>query len=694
MNFEIKYKDGRGRSGILKTNHGNVKTPTLMPVIHPGKQTLDVGKYGAEMVITNAYLMYKNEDLKERALEGGVHNLINFHGPVMTDSGSFQLSLYGDVEVSNQEIIEFQEKIGTDIGTSLDIPTPPFVSRRRAEEEMNITIERAIEALDVHKKFLTLKADDEPEPNQSMMLNSVVQGSTHLDLRAECAQTLGKMDFDIHPIGAVVPLMESYQYSDLLDVIMASVENLPDSRPRHLMGAGHPMIFSFAAALGCDLFDSAAYILYAQDDRLLMPDGTYKLENLIEMPCSCPICSSYTPADLRSMKKDDRTKLLAQHNLHISFSEIHQIRQAMSDGSLWELVEKRSRNHPYLLNALRKMKKYTPQLERYDPPNKKSAFFYSGPESLNRPEVHRHLEKLKRLPAKKRLLLLPPVEKPYSKHAYLETMDIYSNREILDLSEKTPEFSKKISNLTQFSSPNLQIAVLDIPFAIIPLEIDEVYPLAQNESPEIADQDGKDFLLKQFQEYIEDYPEIFISKEIFKQFDFPPETLDLFPFEYKLEFPPAKSLIDDEIKIKHIADYQFGSGSGKTLFNEKINIVKSKKTGKIRHIYDNGELIATLRARDGVLVLGMEGARRLHRHIPYPQNRVVVNEDAEPFAREGKSIFAKFVINCDMKIRASEEVLVVNQKDELLAFGKSILNAPEIMNFKTGQAVKTRKGGF
>jgi 7-cyano-7-deazaguanine tRNA-ribosyltransferase len=73
---------------------------------------------------------------------------------------------------------------------------------------------------------------------------------------------------------------------------------------------------------------------------------------------------------------------------------------------------------------------------------------------------------------------------------------------------------------------------------------------------------------------------------------------------------------------------------------------------------------------------------------------VVVNEDAEPFAREGKSIFAKFVINCDMNIRASEEVLVVNQKDELLAFGKSILNAPEIMNFKMGQAVKTRKGGF
>ncbi|HPX77945.1 MAG TPA: tRNA-guanine transglycosylase, partial [Methanobacterium sp.] len=216
MNFEIKHKDARGRTGILKTPHGKVQTPALMPVIHPGKQTLDVSKYGANMVITNAYLIYKNQDLKHEALEKGVHELINFNGPVMTDSGSFQLSIYGDIEVSNQEIIEFQEKIGTDIGTSLDIPTPPFVTLQRAEREMEVTIQRAREALEFRDK---------------MMLNSVVQGSTYPQLRSKCAELLGRMDFQLHPIGAVVPLMESYQYSTLLDVVMASVEHLPDSRP-------------------------------------------------------------------------------------------------------------------------------------------------------------------------------------------------------------------------------------------------------------------------------------------------------------------------------------------------------------------------------------------------------------------------------------------------------------------------------
>ena len=78
--------------------------------------------------------------------------------------------------------------------------------------------------------------------------------------------------------------------------------------------------------------------------------------------------------------------------------------------------------------------------------------------------------------------------------------------------------------------------------------------------------------------------------------------------------------------------------------------------------------------------------------MPYPQNRVVVNEDSEPFALEGKSVFSKFVVECDENIRANDEVLIVNEEDKLLAYGKSLLSAVEINNFQTGQAIKTRKG--
>jgi 7-cyano-7-deazaguanine tRNA-ribosyltransferase len=666
LNFEIKYKDARGRVGVLKTPHGNVITPALMPVIHPGRQTLDVKKFGAEIVITNAYIIYKNKDLRIKALENGVHNLINFSGPIVTDSGSFQLSEYGDIDVSNQDIIEFQEKIGADIGTSLDIPTPPFVKRGRAEKELEITIKRARESLNVRK---------------DMMLNSVVQGSTYIDLRAKCAQTIGGMDFEVHPIGAVVPLMESYQYSTLLDVIMSSVDNLPDSRPRHLMGAGHPMIFAFTVALGCDLFDSAAYILYAQDDRFLMPNGTYKLENLYQMPCSCEVCCTYTPDDLRKMPKDARMKLIAQHNLNISFAEIRLIKQSISEGSLWELVEERCRVHPYLLEALRNLKKYTSKIEKYDPSNKKSAFFYTGSESLQRVEINRHLNKLKRLPISKRLLILPPSEKPYSKNISLNINNFYSNIENLNLN-------------VLGTSDDLQVIVVDVPFAIIPLEIDEVYPLAQNESPSTLDEDAKKFVYRILMNHLNKYEEVIISADIMKMFENSLESSLKSQLKYEYKNSSLNIDLDDERRVKYIADYQFGSGSGKALFNGNINIVKSKKTGKIRHVYDNDKLIATLRASDGVLVLGKEGALRLHRYLPYPHNRVIVNEEAEPFAVEGKSIFAKFIIDCDSNIRSSEEILIVNSKDELLAFGRSILCGPEMMDFKTGQAVKTRKGGF
>lgn len=201
----------------------------------------------------------------------------------MTDSGSFQLSVYGEVEVNNKEIVRFQQEIGSDIGVPLDIPTPPDVSKERAVSELELTIQRAHEAL-------ALKND--------MLLAAPVQGSTFPELREEAARRLGAADFDIYPLGAVVPLMESYRYPDLVDVIVASKKGLPPSAPVHLFGAGHPMMFSLAVALGCDLFDSASYALYAREGRYMTVRGTYHLDELQYLPCSCPVCASHNAVEL------------------------------------------------------------------------------------------------------------------------------------------------------------------------------------------------------------------------------------------------------------------------------------------------------------------------------------------------------------------------------------------------------------
>ena len=654
--FEIKAKDMRGRVGVLKTKHGNVKTPALMPVIHPRKQAIDVKKYGADIVITNAYLIYKDEDLKQKAIEEGLHKLINFDGPVMTDSGSFQLSVYGDVDITNKEVIEYQELIGTDIGTSLDIPTAPFVDREKAEKDLKITLERANEAVEFKK-----------ENNIEMLLNSVVQGSTFMDLRQKCASELSKLDADLYPIGAVVPLMESYHYKELVDVVMNSMMYLPDNTARHLMGAGHPMIFALAVAMGCDLFDSAAYILYAEDDRLLSTRGTFKLENLQEMPCSCEVCSKYTPDDLRAMPKKQRRDLIAQHNLHVSFAELRLIRQAIYEGSLMELVEERCRAHPALLDAVRQLSNYTEDFEKYDPRSKKSAFFYTGAESLNRSEVLRHHQKMTEMPKKRNLVVLPPSRKPYSKF----------------ISGKLGEFYV-YGNNGEFDEENTDFMVLDIPFGLIPLEVDELYPLSQSATPKIRDKDSLEFINRFFMKFIEDYNQVLVHSRL-------KDTLDI-DLSEKFEDNDIRYRKDDVKKLKAIADYQFGWGAGEALFKGNINVEKSKKTGKIRHIYDGKTLILNMRASDSYLVLSKEGARRLHASFEYPRNRVVVNRDSEPFALEGKSVFSKFVVECDENIRANDEVLIVNEEDKLLAFGKSLLSAVEINNFQTGQAIKTRKG--
>lgn len=654
--FEIKAKDMRGRVGVLKTKHGNVKTPALMPVIHPRKQAIDVKKYGADIVITNAYLIYKDEDLKQKAIEEGLHKLINFDGPVMTDSGSFQLSVYGDVDITNKEVIEYQELIGTDIGTSLDIPTAPFVEREKAEEDLKITLERAKEAVEFKK-----------ENNIEMLLNSVVQGSTFMDLRQKCASELSKLDADLYPIGAVVPLMESYHYKELVDVVMNSMMYLPENTARHLMGAGHPMIFALAVAMGCDLFDSAAYILYAEDDRLLSTRGTFKLENLQEMPCSCEVCSKYTPDDLRAMPKKQRRDLIAQHNLHVSFAELRLIRQAIYEGSLMELVEERCRAHPALLDAVRQLSNYSDDFEKYDPRSKKSAFFYTGAESLGRSEVLRHQQKMMEMPKKRDLVVLPPSRKPYSKF----------------ISGKLGEFYV-YGNKGEFDGENTDFMVLDVPFGLIPLEVDELYPLSQSATPKIRDKDSLEFINQFFSEFIEDYNQVLVHSRL-------KDTLDI-ELSDKFEDEEIRYKKDDVRKLKAIADYQFGWGAGESLLNGNINVEKSKKTGKIRHIYDGKTLIVNMRASDSYLVLSKEGAKRLHGACEYPKNRVVVNKDSEPFALDGKSVFSKFVVECDENIRANDEVLIVNEDDKLLAFGKSLLSAVEIEDFQTGQAIKTRKG--
>jgi len=410
--FEIIEKDAAGRIGRLKTPHGIVETPTVMPVINPNLRIIEpseMRKYGAEILITNSYIIYSKPELREQALQDGLHKLLGFDGPIMTDSGSFQLSVYGDVNVENHEIIAFEQAIGTDIGVPLDIPTAPDVRYDQASSELKITNERLTEARRLVEERRVQAAENTAAGiaktrGDEMLLAGPIQGSTHLDLRAESAAFVSGLEFDVCPIGAVVPLMESYRYEDLVNVVAAAKKNLDPTVPVHLFGAGHPMMFALAVALGCDLFDSAAYALYAKGGRYITVNGTYMLDRLKYLPCSCPVCLSNTAESIQ--KAENQEELLAQHNLYVTFHEIRQIKQAIYDGKLMELVELRCHSHPQMLSALKALYAHSEWLEECDPAVK-STFFECSTESGKRPEVFRYAKRLDRFTFSGNVLIRP-----------------------------------------------------------------------------------------------------------------------------------------------------------------------------------------------------------------------------------------------------------------------------------------------
>lgn len=138
-------------------------------------------------------------------------------------------------------------------------------------------------------------------------------------------------------------------------------------------------------------------------------------------------------------------------------------------------------------------------------------------------------------------------------------------------------------------------------------------------------------------------------------------------------------------------DYVFGQGVSEALEGRVVSIECSKKTGRIKHIYVDGKLLATLRP-DGGLALTLHGAQVLLRSKAFRENCIVVSEEAEEAARAGKSVFAKHVIKVGKRIRPKSEVVVLNRVGELLAVGKAVLSAEMMKEFECGVAVKVRVG--
>ena len=371
--FEISKRDGLARLGKIKTKHGSLDTPTLLPVVNPKILTLSMDELkecGAQGLITNSYIIYKNSELKKVAEEKGVHGLLNWDGPIMTDSGTFQSHVYGEIDMQPDEILNFQKKIGVDIGTVLDVFCEPETRFEDAKRELEET-QRRIEESDKNKG--------------SIFLAAPIQGGRHLDLRLKAAEMASQTNAEVFPIGGVVPLMEKNNFEKLAEVIIATKKGLDISRPVHLFGCGHPMLFALASFLGCDLFDSSSYAKFASRDSLMFTWGTRNLEELEEFPSEFSAASDITVNQLKAMEKKQRQKIIAKHNLIVSFTEIRRVKQAIHDGLLWELVENRLRTSPALMKIFSILKREMDWISEFEPAYRYKTPIKTGNESDDRP---------------------------------------------------------------------------------------------------------------------------------------------------------------------------------------------------------------------------------------------------------------------------------------------------------------------
>jgi 7-cyano-7-deazaguanine tRNA-ribosyltransferase len=440
--FEIWHSDLAARIGRLQTPHGVVETPAFVPVVHPVRQAVStqiLKKLGFDLVITNAYITLRHYG--DEARRRGIHDIINYDGAVMTDSGGYQVLEYGSVEVEPVKMAQFESDIKSDIPIPLDKPTGYGLEHEKAKQYVTITLKNALESLRLIG-------------NTDAIWVAPIQGAEHFDLVEHSARELDIMGFKMMALGSPVELMEAYEFALLARMIVAAKRIIP-AKPVHLFGAGHPLTIPLAIALGCDTFDSASYMLYAKDNRYMTQNGTVRLEELTYLSCQCPVCSSHTVQELQRMERDTRIIEIAIHNLHVLKAEVEAVKQAILDGRLWEYVMQKARAHPKLMEAAQIFKDIE-MLEDGTPLFKEKAIFFYDPIDQHRPEAKRFRKTVAAFKSSKRKLILCPED---------EIHPFYSTRTYKDIIKKFPD---------------AQVCTYSPFLGIIPAEISDIFPASHN----------------------------------------------------------------------------------------------------------------------------------------------------------------------------------------------------------------------
>lgn len=272
--------------------------------------------FGVRGLITNGFFLYKDREIRGRVAEQGVKSFLGFDGLVMTDSGAFQQFTH-QLYLSNKKIIAYQQQIGADIISPLDLITTPQENRTTVEKKLTATLKR-IEA------GMALATDT--------VLAGVQQGGRFLDLRERALKALLDLGSRYVALGSLVPFFnKKHDLAFVGRVIRQARDVLGDRVPVHLYGAGDPVELPFYVAFGCDVFDSSSFIHYAQGGWCMTPYGAFKLDER-EPPASFLETPPHVHHTADILREDPPR--LAWHNLRMILHVLEDVRRRLRQGTL------------------------------------------------------------------------------------------------------------------------------------------------------------------------------------------------------------------------------------------------------------------------------------------------------------------------------------------------------------------------
>lgn len=356
MKFELDGKDGQARRGRLKFERGTVETPAFMPVgtygTVKGMLPRDIKDIGAEIILGNTFHLMLRPGTEVVQAHGDLHDFMQWPGPILTDSGGFQVFSLGDIRkiseagvkfrspidgsevfLDPEKAIQVQRELGSDIVMIFDECTPYPATQSEARSSMELSLRWAERSKRAHE-------------GANSALFGIVQGGMYEHLRDESLAGLTEIGFDGYAIGG---LSVGEPKEDMLRVLTHVAPNMPDDKPRYLMGVGKPQDIVEAVARGIDMFDCVMPTRNARNGHLFTSEGVIKIRNArhrhdtgpLDTNCDCYTCANFSRAYLHHLDKCGEilgAQLNTIHNLRFYQRLMADLRKAIEDESLGEFI--------------------------------------------------------------------------------------------------------------------------------------------------------------------------------------------------------------------------------------------------------------------------------------------------------------------------------------------------------------------